>query len=194
MKAFSLAVTAAALLGLAACGGSGGGAAAGAGAGAGVPGLSYVNPANAQGGFALVLDAAASDGSSLVLDLVGPGSSQATPAVGVTFGFNLDTTRAAWAATPVANGSLFTLGTGVQLAQGWVNGASLQGIVSNKGLGNLVADIGSGRGVIARISLAPVPGAAAGPVSLVDNGLGSVLDSSGTPYAIQVQVGTLTLN
>jgi hypothetical protein len=185
-----------ALLGLAACGGGSGKGAAGASSGGAgsVSGLAYVNPANAQGQFALVLDTAASTSSSLVLDLVGPETSPATPAVGVTFGFNLDTTRAAWAATPVLNGTLFTLGTGVQLAQGWVNGATLQGIIANKGLANQVADVGSGQGVIGKIQLSPLPGAAAGAVSLVDNGLGTVLDSSGTPYAIQVQVGTLTLN
>jgi hypothetical protein len=176
---------AAALLVLAGCGGAGGGA------GATAQGLAYANPANAQGQFALVLDAAASSGSTLVLDLVGPA---ATPAVGVTFGFNLDTTRAAWAATPVSNGTLFTLGAGTQLARGWVDGPSLQGIVSNKGLASQVADIGSAQGVIARIELTAVPGAPAGAVSLVDNGLGTVLDSSGQSQPIQVQVGALTIN
>jgi hypothetical protein len=187
MKAL-LPCCAAALLGLAACGGGSGASTAT------TQSLTYVNPANTQGQFALVLDTAASTGPTLVLDLVGPETSPATPAMGVTFGFNVDTTRAAWSATPVLNGTVFTLGTGVQLARGWVNGQSLQGIVANKGLASQVADIGSGQGVIGKIQLTPVPGAAAGAVSLVDNGLGTVLDSSGTPYAIQVLVGSLTVH
>jgi hypothetical protein len=202
MNRIVLAFTAATLLGLVACGGGGGGATGtgstgsgnqGVGSGGGTTtGLTYVDPANIQGQFALVLDTAASTASTLVLDLVGPATSPATPAVGVTFGFNVDTSRAAWSTTPVVNGTLFTLGTGVQLARSWVNGPTLQGIVSNKGLAAQVGDIGNG--VIAKIELTPVPGAATGLVSLVDNGLGTVLDSSGTPYPVQVLVGTLTLN
>jgi len=175
---------ASALLVLAGCGGAGGG-------GGAAHGLGYADPAKVQGQFALMLDAAASSDSTLVLDLVGPAT---TPAVGVTFGFNLDTTRATWAATPVSNGTLFTLGAGTQLARGWVNGPSLQGIVSNKGLANQVADIGFARGIIARLELTAVPGAPAGAVSLVDNGLGTVLDGSGQSHPIQVQVGALALH
>jgi len=158
--------------------------------------LSYRNPNNTSGQFALVLDTAATTSSALVLDLIGPETSPATPAVGVTFGFNVDTTKAAWAATPVINGTLFTNPSpGLQLAQGWVKGGTLQGIVSNKGFANQVNDIGVTQGIIGKLALIPVQGGAADTaVSLADNGLGTVLDSSGTPYPIQVLVGTLTLN
>ncbi len=182
----------AALLGLAACGGSSSvmpGAASGSS-----PGLNYTNPTLTQGQLALVRDSA-STGSALVLDLVLPEDSQnPTPALGVTFGFQVDTTRAAWFSSPVANGSLFTTGSGGQVVRGWVQGGQLQGIVSNKGYAAQVGDIGNAGGaVIARITLAPVQGGASGTVQFTDNGLGTILDSSGTPYPVTVSIGTLTL-
>ncbi len=193
MRRFILPLTAvAALLALAACGGGASNSVAtgSGGTGGATSTLSYVNPpaAEAQGQFALVLDTGATTSSALVLDLVGPATSPVTPACGVTFGFNVDTTRAAWAATPVTNGTLFTVGT---LCQGWVNGQTLQGIAANKGLLHPVDDVSAA--VIGKISLTPVSGGPAGQVSLVDNGLGTVLDPSGTPYAVPVVVGTLTL-
>jgi hypothetical protein len=200
VRSFVLSFASATLLGLVACGGgsstpSTGGTGSG---GTTTQGLTYVNPANTQGQFALVLDTAASTASTLVLDLVGPDTSPVTPAVGVTFGFNVDTTRAAWAATPVVNGSLFSLGSGVQLAKGWVNGQSLQGIVSNKGVANQVANIGATQGVLGKIQLTPIHGAPSGLVGLADNGLGTYLyywAPAGTQsYSMQVLVGTLTLN
>jgi len=186
----------AALLGLAACGGGASGpssGSSGSGSGSG-SGLSYTNPILTQGQLALVQDAA-STGSALVLDLVLPEDSQnPTPAVGVTFGFQVDTSRAAWASSPVANGTLFTTGSGGQVVRGWVRGGQLQGIVSNKGYTAQVSDLGNAGGaVIARIPLAPVPGGAAGAVQLADTGLGTILDSSGTPYPVTVSIGSLTL-
>lgn len=180
--------TAAALLVLAGCGG---GSSGGAASGAAASRLVYVNPANTQGRFALILDAASTP-ALLVLDLVGP---DLTPACGVSFGFDVDATRAAWSTSPVVvNGTLFTPATGTQLVQGWVNGARLQAVVANKGLGGQVGDIGRSKGVIGQIRLIPVPGAAAGAVTLTDNGLATILDSSGTPSPVPVLVGTLTLN
>ena len=178
-------IAAAALLVLAGCGGGSTGTAASSG------GLAYVNPAGTQGQFALIQDAA-STSAVLVLDLVGP---DLTPACGVTFGFDVDTTRAVWSTSPVvANGTLFTPATGTQLVQGWVNGARVQAIVANKGLAGQVADIGQSKGVIGQIRLSPVPGAAAGAVTLTDNGLATLLDNTGTVTPVQVLVGTLTLH
>jgi hypothetical protein len=186
-------IATAALLVLAGCGGgSSGPASTGATVSpAAAAGLTYVNPANTQGQFALVLDAASTP-AALVLDLVGPDQ---TPACGVTFGFDVDATRAAWATSPVVeNGTLFTPASGTQLVQGWVNGARLQAVVANKGLAGQVADIGRSKGVIGQIRLSPVPGAAAGHVNLADNGLATLLDNTGTPSPVPVLVGSLTLN
>jgi hypothetical protein len=184
-------IAAAALLVLAGCGGGSTGAAS-SGPAASSGGLAYVNPGGTQGQFALIQDAA-STSAVLVLDLVGP---DLTPACGVTFGFDVDATRAVWSTKPVvANGTLFPApATGIQLVQGWVNGARLQAIVANKGLTGQVADIGQSKGVIGQIRLTPVPGAAAGAVTLTDNGLGSLLDNTGTVTPVQVLVGTLTLH
>jgi hypothetical protein len=185
-------LTGLALLGLCACGGGS------SSSSPSTPGtLSYVNPSNASGHFALVLDSAATP-SNLVLDLVGPSAAtvgQVTPATGVSFGFDVDTTYAVWStSTPFANGTVFTdLGDGTQLDQAWVSGKTLQGIVSYKGLSNPVADVGAG--IIARITLTPSGAAPASPVtvSLTDLGLGALMDSQGPPaLPIQFAVGTLT--
>ena len=203
MKRFLLPLLAAAtLLSLAACGGGSSSVASSNNSTGGTKTLSYVNPSNIAGQFALVQDSA-STSSTLILDLIGPETADAqtgatsTPGLGVSFGFNVDATKAAWATpsawtTPyAANGSLFSLGSGVQLAQGWVAGGSLQGIVSNKGLSNQVSDIGVG--VIGKIALTPVQGGTVGTVALTDNGLGTLLNSYGT-FQVTVLVGTLTLN
>ena len=130
----------AALLGLAACGGGGGVSGTGTGGGT-TPAkgnLVYTDPTGYQTQpyqFALVRDPA-STATSLVLDLVGPSG---TSAVGVTFAFDVDASKATWAKAPalVNNGNLFTLGTGTQLVQGWAAGTGgyrLQGIIATKGL------------------------------------------------------------
>lgn len=180
-----IALAAAALLGLAACGGG----SSSSGVSSSTTSLTYVNPTNTSGNYALMLDSS-STASSLVLKLVGP---DGTPAVGVTFAFDVDTTKATWATSPVVtNGTLFT-GTN-KLVQGWVNGGRLQGIAANKGLANQLSDIGVSTGVLATVRLAPVSGAAAGTVTLTDSGLGTSMDQGGTPEAIHLLVGTLTLN
>jgi hypothetical protein len=96
----------------------------------------------------------------------------------------------------MVNGTVFTaadLGTGTQLAQGCVAGARLQGLVTTKGLGNQIADLGAG--VIAKITLTPAPGATAGTVSLVDSGFGTLMQNFGPPaYPVPILVGTLTCN
>lgn len=179
-----------ALLGLTACGGGGGGSSPTTGT------LTYTNPAY-QGlpyQFALVRDAA-STSSTLVLDVVGPtGTGYALPSVGVTFGFSVDLSKASWGTAPVvANGTVFPAGTGVQLVKGWVTGGYLQGIVATKGLTSEVADVGNG--VIAKITLTAVPGAATGAVALSDTLQGNFMDNSGPPaLPVKFAVGTLTLN
>jgi hypothetical protein len=180
-----LALSSSLLLVLAACGGSSGGGHSDAAS----SGLSYTNPTGTSGNFALVLDSASTP-SNLVLDLVGPSG---TPAVGVTFGFNVNFTQAAWATTPVANGTLFGTGGATLLCKGWATGGSLQGIAANLGLTNQVGDIGPAKGTLAKITLTPRLGAPTGYVTLTDSGLGTVLASDGTPMPIQIQVGSLVL-
>lgn len=172
-----------ALLALSACGGGSSSSSPHASA------LAYVNPAGTSGNYALVKDPA-STGTQLVLDVVGP---EGSAAVGVTFGFDVDAAKAAWAAAPVANGTLFG-GSGANLlCQGWVSQGRLQGIAANRGLAFQVSDIGASKGVLARITLTPASGAAAGTVALSDNGLATVLASDGVPQPIRILVGTLTL-
>lgn len=198
MKRFLLPLLSGAVVfGLLACGG-GGSSSSGGGGSTAVGALTYTNPtwAGQPFQFALVQDAA-STSTNLVLDVVGPtGTGYQLPATGITFGFQADATRVTWGTSPVVtNGTVFTsLGTGVQLAQGWVSsGGYLQGIVSYKGLANQVTDVGTG--VIAKITLTPVPGATAGAVTLQDSGLGNFMNNQGPPaLPIQFAVGTLTLN
>jgi hypothetical protein len=184
---FRLGLAGAALLALAACGG--GSSSISSQPKYATTGLKYTNPAEGQGSFALIEDAASTP-SALVLDLVGPGGSTPTPACGVTFGFDVDTTMATWVTSPVvSNGAVFTATN--QEVQGWVNSGRLQAIVANKGLSTQVADLGTQ--VIAKITLQPVLGGFSGAVSLKDNGLGNLVDKTGTFYTFPVQVGTLTL-
>jgi hypothetical protein len=157
------------------------------------PGLVYLDPAPSVTSFTLVRDPA-STATTLVLNLVGP----PTAAVGVTFSFTVDQTRATWGATPaVTNGDVFSLGGGTLLAKGWVTGHQLQGLVSNKGLGQEVADLSlnpaKGKGVIARLQLHLAPGAATGAATLVDSGLSTQLDSFGGITPIRIVVGQLAV-
>jgi hypothetical protein len=193
---------AAALLGLSGCGGgsnAAGGTGSSSGGSATAGGLSYVDPPNPGGLIALVRDPASTP-ANLVLDLVSPQKATPVPAIGVTFGFSVDPAQAAWAqaaggAGQAAVGStLFALAGNLSVVRGWVSGGQLQGIAANKGAASQVPDIGNGQGkVIATLTLTPVPGGPAGPVGLVDSGLGEVLNASGVPVAFQVAVGTLTL-
>ena len=192
-----------ALIGLVGCGGSSNhpdsastsGSSSNSGSGSSSsPTLSYVNPVNASGTLALVLDADATP-TNLILDLVGGSSYPATgPATGVAFAFDVDTTKAVWAASPaLTNGTLFTnLGSGVQLAQGWVAGGRIQGLVSYKGSVNMVADMTTG--IIAKITLTPAANATAGAVSLVDSGFGAISQQTPPAIPMTIAVGTLTCN
>jgi hypothetical protein len=173
------------LLGVLGCGGKSSG-----------PSLAYTNPTTRSADFQLVQDSASTD-QNLVLDLVGPSG---TSGVGVTFSFKLDTSQATWGTSPVVtNGNVFSLGSGTQLAKGWVTSGQLQGIVSNKGLtgSSVVSDLSlstsGSTGILAKIRIQVASGATAGSVALSDGGLGTLLDSSGGITAITVDVGTLTL-
>ena len=155
--------------------------------------LVYTNPGLQATGYLLVVDAA-STSQALILDLVH--TSPAGPAVGVTFSFTVDTSRATWNTSPIlVNGNVFAQGgSGVQLARGWISGRQIEGIVSNKGLTGTVPDVSlASAGILAKVQLNLVPGTATGPVSLADSGLSSVLDGLGGITPIQVQVGTLTV-
>jgi hypothetical protein len=192
MKSLILSVAAMlVLLGLSACGG--GSSSVGSGSSSGTKVLSYQNPTQSTEEFALVQDSATTS-TTLVLDLVGPVSSTAIPACGVAFGFALnDTTQAAWATGPaLTNGKVFTLST--NLVEGWVKGASIQGIVANKGIASPAADISKTAGVLATIKLTPVQGGASGTVPLADSGLGTYTDSTGSANGFSIAVGTLSLN
>jgi len=188
---FLLPLACAALLGLAGCGGgssssSSSSSSSGGGGTTKTGTLTYVNPTGYQGNCALVLDSA-STSSNLILDVVGP----AVAGTGMAFAFNVDTTKVKWATSPaLTNGGLFPA-TGT-IAQGWVAGSQLQGIVTYKGLSTQVADLS--KGVIAKIVLTPVAGATAGTVSLTDAGIGNLMTTNGpSAYTVQFMVGTLTL-
>jgi len=180
-----------ALLGLSACGG--GGSSISPASSSATKTLSYQNPTQPTGEFALILDAATTS-TTLVLDLVGPVSSTAIPACGVAFGFALnDTTQAAWVTGPaLTNGKVFTLST--NLVHGWVKGATIQGVVANKGTAAPAADLTNNAGVLATIKLSPVQSGASGTVPLADGGLGTFTDATGSPNSFSIAVGTLSLN
>jgi hypothetical protein len=211
-------LTGAALLGFTACGGGGGSVLSGSTGPSGPAGtLSYSPPTLSSSALALVKDAASTP-TSLVLDLVYPETPPNTlPAVGVTFSFEVDLSKAAWYIVPGPGNNIdstvFTGGTSVPVLRAWkspglipipgvASNEQIQGIASNKGFGNEVADIGSTVAeidngtaqVIAKIVLTPVTTGTAGNANLVDSGLGTILDASGTPYAVSVNVGTLILN
>ena len=155
--------------------------------------LVYTNPGLQATGYLLVRDAASTD-QALVLDLVH--TSPAGAAVGITFSFTVDTTRATWNASPIlVNGNVFAQGAGgVQLARGWISGKQIEGIVSNKGLTGSVPDVSlAGAGILARIQLNLAPSPATGTVALADSGLSTVLGPLGDITPIQVQVGTLSV-
>jgi hypothetical protein len=161
-------------------------------------GLVYTNPVNVSDEFALLQDPASTP-TTLVLDLVGPSTTDASKQIaglGVTFSLQVDTTRANWNQTPVVkNGTVFTQSSGpygatTPIVQGWVLEGNLQGIVSNKGLGNTVANMGLA--TICQIQLNVVPGAQ-GAVSLADSGYSTYMDPDGGQWPIRVKVGTLTI-
>jgi hypothetical protein len=158
--------------------------------------LAYADPAS--GTYLLKKNAALSTPAShLVLDLWGPATVSGS---GVAGTFTLDAAKAAWsnvnagdaAATLVANGTVFALGSGTPILKGKVTGGVLAATVAEKGLGSPKAL----NGPLLRIALDLKAGqgtTAGTAISLTaDGGKAQVLLGDGTLPAITVAVGTLT--
>ena len=195
MKKLLTASSLLAVAGLVACGGGGGGSSP-----APTPtatGLAYTDPTS--GTFLLKKDAASS-GSHLVLDLVGPATGTAS---GVTLTLNADTTKVAWtnvAATDPANtlvqNGTFNLGSGTPILLARTYGTTtLMATVAQKGLAVTPASL---NGVLLKVALDLKPnlGLAQGTTIQLsaDSTKSLVLDGTkGTPIGpITVSVGTLT--
>ena len=158
--------------------------------------LVYADPVS--GTYLLKKNAALSTPAShLVLDLWGPAT---VSGAGVAGTFTLDAAKAAWsnvnasdpAATFVANGTVFALGSGLSILKGKVTGGVLSATVAEKGLGTPKAL----NGPLLRIALDLKAGQgtpAGTPIALTADGAkAQVLLADGTLPAITVAVGTLT--
>lgn len=184
-----------AVAGLVACGGGGGG---GNATPATATSLTYTDPTS---GTYLLKKDAASTGSHLVLDLVGPATGTAS---GVTLTLNADTSKVAWtnvastdpANTLVQNGAQFSLGSGTPLLLARASGTTLMATVAQKGLAVTPASL---NGVLLKVALDLKPNlslpqgttillSADGTKSLVLDGT----KGSAPISAITVSVGTLT--
>ena len=185
-----------AVAGLVACGGGGGGSSPAPAPTATT--LIYTDPTS---GTYLLKKDAASSGSHLVLDLVGPATGTAS---GVTLTLNADTTKVAWtnvastdpANTLVQNGAQFSLGTGTPLLLARASGTTLMATVAQKGLTVTPASL---NGVLLKVALDLKPnlGLAQGTTIQLsaDNTKSLVLDGTkgSAPIGpITVSVGTLT--
>lgn len=153
-------------------------------------GLGYTDPAS--GDFRLVKDSA-SNGSKIVLDLVGPATGQGR---GVSFTFTVDATKASLVKVVdvdpeyVQNGSVFSLGNAPQVLKGIKQDGTLHVTVSQKGAGN---PRGLG-GVLVRIAVQfkQEAGLTVGttiPISVTE---GQYLPASGTAQTMNVNCGVLT--
>ena len=187
-----------ALAGLFACGGSGGGTAPPP---ASTPppaptatSLAYTDPTT--GTYKLVKNAASS-GSHLILDLMGPSTGTA---MGVSVTLSADTTKVTWVDVPTGgttavlmqNGAQFTLGIGTPIQKAKATGNVLQATVAQK---NPTA-AASLNGALLRVAfdLKPGLGLAQGTAITLsaDAAKSQVLDGTGTISPITVAVGTLT--
>ncbi len=151
--------------------------------------LTYADPTS--GSFQLKKNTGLSTPTRLVLDLVAVNAGQGA---GVAFHVTLDTTRATWAKVQdsdpeyVRNGTVFTLGTGSTALKGKVKGATLQVVVSQKGL----AGSPMLNGPLATIALNLSSSVLPGPISLdTVSGKMQVLNSTGDTPAITISKGTL---
>jgi hypothetical protein len=195
MKQLLTASSLLAVAGLVACGGGGGG---GNAAPATATSLTYTDPTS---GTYLLKKDAASTGSHLVLDLVGPATGTAS---GVTLTLNADTSKVAWtnvastdpANTLVQNGAQFSLGSGTPLLLARASGTTLMATVAQKGLAVTPASL---NGVLLKVALDLKPNlslpqgttillSADGTKSLVLDGT----KGSAPIRPITVSVGTLT--
>jgi hypothetical protein len=178
-----------ALLLLAACSGGGGGSSSGP---TYATTLSYTNPTS--GAFQLVKDSASS-GGNLVLDLV---CTNGTPVAGVSFSFNVDTTKVTWTSTTagsISGGTALSLGAAPQAVAvkvtntGGATSNDLQGAVSQKGGGSPIATTATT--VLAKVSMSLKGSVAPGAITpFADSGKATYLDGTGA-HAVVVSVGAL---
>jgi hypothetical protein len=185
-------VATAASLGVLACGGGGGAASSSAvvtPVPVTTPTVTYANPT--AGSYQLVQNAALSNASHLVLDLVGPAGDQGT---GVALELQVGGTQLAWTkvastdALFVQNGALLGADTNGLLILGAPTGATLPALVAQKGL---KAPVGF-QGTLLRVALDLQSGAAMGTVPLTVN-KAQVIRPDGSIATVAVATGTVSL-
>jgi hypothetical protein len=157
-------------------------------------GLAYTDPTS--GTYRLVKNAASS-GSHLVLDLMGPGSGTA---MGTSITLSADTTRVTWVdvppggttATLMKNGTQFNLGSGLPIQNAKATGNVLQATVAQKNPTPAAALSGT----LLQVALDLKPGLGLPPGTTLtlsaDGSKCQVLDGTGVISPITVAVGTLT--
>jgi hypothetical protein len=182
-----------ALAALLACGGGGGGSTPPAPATA--TSLAYTDPAT--GTYKLVKNAASS-GSHLVLDLMGPSSGTAS---GITVTLSADAAKVTWVDVPaggttavlVQNGTQFNLGTGTPIQKAKAAAGLLQATVAQKGLAVPAASL---NGALLRVALDLKSGLGLAQGTAItlsaDAAKSQVLDGAGAITPIIISVGTLT--
>jgi hypothetical protein len=183
-----------ALAGFLACGGGGGGSTPPP-APATATSLVYTDPTT--GTYKLVKNAASS-GSHLVLDLMGPSSGTAS---GVSITLSADAAKVTWVdvpaggttATLMQNGTQFTLGTGTAIQKAKATAGVLQATVAQKGLAVPAASL---NGALLRVALDLKSGLGLSQGTAItlsaDAVKSQVLDGAGTITPITISVGTLT--
>lgn len=151
--------------------------------------LDYTNPTT--GAYRLVKNDTLSTATHLVFDVTGI---SAPSGAGIAFTFSVDSARATWSKVAggdvefVANGNVLTLGT-PQPLKGKVSGASLVGVVGQKGTGSSLTL----NGALARVALDLVTGAPIGTVTLTSP-KARILEANGAITDVTITVGTLTAN
>jgi hypothetical protein len=182
-----------ALAALLACGGGGGGSTPPAPVTA--TSLAYTDPTT--GTYKLVKNAASS-GSHLVLDLMGPSSGTAA---GITITLSTDVTMVTWVDVPAGgttavlmqNGTQFNLGTGTPIQKAKATAGLLQITVAQKGLAVPAASL---NGALLRVALDLKAGLGLAQGTAITLSADAVkcqiLDGTGAITPITVSVGNLT--
>ncbi len=183
-----------ALAALLACGGGGGGSTPPP-APVFATSLAYTDPTT--GTYKLVKNAASS-GSHLVLDLMGPSSGSAA---GITITLSSDVTKVTWVDVPAGgttavlmqNGTQFSLGTGTPIQKAKATAGVLQATVAQKGLAVPAASL---NGALLRVALDLKAGLSLAQGTAItlsaDANKCQVLDGAGTITPITLSVGNLT--
>lgn len=178
---------------LLACGGGGGGSTPPAPVTA--TSLAYADPTT--GTYKLVKNAASS-GSHLVLDLMGPSSGTAA---GITITLSSDVSKVTWVDVPAGgttavlmqNGTQFNLGTGTPIQKAKATAGVLQATVAQKGLAVPAASL---NGALLRVALDLKAGLSLSQGTAItlsaDANKCQVLDGAGTITPITLSVGNLT--